>query len=924
MNSDPLSSPVRLARRFSASFISCILMLASVSTTQASELATSAGAWVANGVRLTVDGNEGLLIATDSKTTPGRASVPVGAEDGGREIEATIRDVSGVVRVYAISGDGRRAHRLGVVKPGRVRFSMSPPAGAGKPVAKAGDWRLHFELSPSASLRIESLQVVARVDDRARHNTILATAYKNGIPVNLPDVLHPLAELTPTERWDTAAGQAVATWARNQPFVQQFGPWLVVRSERMLALFLEVENRVTLENLVDLRSGLRTQSRRSFRDIENIWRVATNGTGEGDAPAGRWGPSSDWRFSATPAPASSTSPHSTLVLSWTPPAESPLRAVRAEVFFNDQTGESEWRIAWEVASTGDLYAIQFPRISGVLPASAKAGKDHLFVPRGHGLVHDNAFATKATYDFSYPSPFMMQFGSYGTPDSAVPGTDGAADGLYWSVHDSEGIIKRISVATHDSGLGFSFTHYADHGSSLSSWRVPYPVLLRPFTGDWFDAAVLYRDWAHRQPWCAQGPMPAGKPNRLLEMDGWLWEANGTHWPTGIINDYLDTFSDFRLVVLNYRWRKDPFDQNYPIYVAADPIGLKKHVDALHARGDLWIPYFNVRAWQRETESWVREDAGAHEIINRGGQPESEFFMGKAQSIMDPSTSFWAETAVDFVRDAQLRYGIKGAYLDQLGASYPQINYRKDADNFGDPAAWTTGQKRLAKRVLSATRADDPDFFTITESCTELFIPERAASILFYIKYLHDFHRWVPAFQAVYHPYDLTVGQPILPIQPQYHYTAAIDLNSGNMPFLNLQNSRTAAGDAVEFFRACMELYRTHKPFLAWGEMMRAPAITCERVDIDWEWRDKRGVAKDQPSVIGSQWRDPAGRRLIIAINHTAAPRVFTLEIDGPPPALTQDVIRHFGLSSKHDNAAGKSLLRGTLPPHEILHFQLNR
>ncbi len=849
------------------------------------ELTDSGGSWSVANVQLTFDGNEGLLLSTPPDGGPGRASVlvPSGATAGTGPlfIEAVVRSLSGgTLRVLAANGSRRTLYHLGdITSPGSITFPVPTELSD-----SAESWHLLFEVPAGGFARLESVQDQRVVDHSIRRQAVIAAAYQDDSPRFLPQALFTLAEINPTGTWNAPA---IKSWAQTQPAWQTFGPWLVARSGSMLALFLRVDNRVTLENLVDLDRGVRTHTRRSFWDVSNLWSIKT--------PAGRiLEPAADWTWTANLEPASGR-----LVMNWTAPAADVVRQVEVSVLIDTVIGGAEWTMQWEVRQSADLYSCVFPRVGGV---RSQSPNDQLFVPRGHGLIFNNAFSTKASADYSYPSPYMMQFGSYSAP--------GGTDGLYWAVHDGAGAMKHMAIRPAELGMNFEFTHYADHGSGLAAWAMDYPVVLRPFVGDWFDASVIYRGWARQQPWTVGGRMPVGKTSRLLDLDGWLWMSGWSN-TSPPLQEYLDAFADHRLAVMNHDWRKDAFDKNYPIYIARNPAMLQTHIDSVHARGGIWMPYFNVRAWQRETESWFGEGAGNHEIISPDGSPVLDFFAGVPQSVMDPASVFWQSTVVDFVWDVRQRYSVDGAYLDQLGASFPKLNYRSGAPGAGSPLSWTNGQLTLANEVLETCRLEDPEFFAVTESCTEIFIPHRAGSLLFYKKFLADHDRWVPAYQAVYHPYDLSFGHPTLPTQPQFYYTAATDLSSGNMPFFNIQSRLSEAGSTpVDFFRSCMTVWRDNRPFLAWGEMLRMPEITCDRVDVDWEWRGVVGVASLRPAVLGAAWQAPDGRVLLLAVNHTSEPRAFSLQYDGAWAPEDPGLFQNGGFSLTRQN--GVTTIEGTL------------
>lgn len=72
-------------------------------------------------------------------------------------------------------------------------------------------------------------------------------------------------------------------------------------------------------------------------------------------------------------------------------------------------------------------------------------------------------------------------------------------GLYLACNDTSANIKRFLALHRSPGVRLGVAHVGDW-SMAGSRTLEYDTLLRGFTGDWYDAADLYREWSYGQKW----------------------------------------------------------------------------------------------------------------------------------------------------------------------------------------------------------------------------------------------------------------------------------------------------------------------------------------------------------------------------------------------------------------------------------------
>lgn len=112
-------------------------------------------------------------------------------------------------------------------------------------------------------------------------------------------------------------------------------------------------------------------------------------------------------------------------------------------------------------------------------------------------------------------------------------------GLYYGIHDPVGNTKATDSFITDDAGAFLFS-YTPPGSSEGNMLhdTGYPIVIKPFEGDWYDAANLYREWVlPNAEWVKAGRMD--ERNTTPE-----WAYNLTTWLT----PFLSTHENFNTIV----------------------------------------------------------------------------------------------------------------------------------------------------------------------------------------------------------------------------------------------------------------------------------------------------------------------------------------------------------------------------------------
>ncbi len=297
-----------------------------------------------------------------------------------------------------------------------------------------------------------------------------------------------------------------------------------------------------------------------------------------------------------------------------------------------------------------------------------------FSPYGPGEVHpvDKGW----TLTQSYPS--------YGASMQYLAVFDDANErGIYYGLHDPAPAAKKLCCNTSADKKTFTvkaFQPLSAIKSANNSQKLCGSLVIIPFSGNWYDAALLYRDFVENEA----GYTSAYDENgRKFTPD---WAKNICHWfNTRVVDDkpFADEIIE-RAKWLNvptavhlYYWHEIPFDNDYPHYFpikSCVPAELKK----LHDAGIKVMPYINGRLWDtrdKEDQDW-QFTAVAKPWCTKDyqGEPITETYSSKEKdgskvvlSVMCPSTTLWQDKVCEIV-DKIFDIGFDGVYIDQIAAA----------------------------------------------------------------------------------------------------------------------------------------------------------------------------------------------------------------------------------------------------------------
>jgi hypothetical protein len=579
-------------------------------------------------------------------------------------------------------------------------------------------------------------------------------------------------------------------------------------------------------------------------------------------------------------------PSSGCELRWEQPTDRRLGALKvaARALADPATHAVRWQLALEgQAAPWSLWRVVFPEaaVRDLGPRGA------VLFPKACGEVQNDVWSRPFRFTGTYPSGWTtMQFMATYRADAQA--------GLYLAVHDPWGSTKDLLCESRpaDKTLVLRYDHpVPDMGRPGNRFELSGAAVWRLLRGDWFDAAVAYRDWVRREAkWyprlTAEGR--ADTPRWMRDLSAW---ALGGGAPPSCVGS-VKGFAAFLGVPAGfhwYNWHQIPFDNDYPHYFPTQP-GFADGVRELQAANVFVMPYINGRLW--DTRDKGAEDSEFTRVArpavskNQQGEPYTEVYGSKETDgspvrlgVMCPSTPLWQNKVREIVLRLMNECGVRGVYIDQVAAAAPTLCFDP---NHGHPLGgghwWTEGYWRLLE---SLRQAMPPDRILTTECNGEPYI----RCFDGYLTWHWQYDGQVPAFPAVYGGAIQMFGRSYGGGETK---NLALRMRAGQQLVFGeqlgwLNTALAQEPENAEFFKNAVALRHRLRQYSAAGEMARPPKLLGEipTVRADWQWGGTAWVTTD--AVLTGAWHLPAEQRLaLIFVNVSDQPVAGRLDYDMAP------------------------------------------
>ncbi|MBQ6473679.1 MAG: hypothetical protein IJJ33_16960 [Victivallales bacterium] len=530
-----------------------------------------------------------------------------------------------------------------------------------------------------------------------------------------------------------------------------------------------------------------------------------------------------------------------------------------------------------------VFYFDYPALGGLGGLNGQADKDFLATPFFNGRlirnpVEKGLFQKNRIYQPNRSGHSMHMDAFYNS-----------GQGLYLGVHDPEQYAKRWDISSDQkNGVSWTVRNIPDNMRQVpQQWRIPYPILIQVFNGDWYDGCQIYRDWATAQTWCKEG-----KTNVRQNLPQWFKDI--AEW-----GQYPGTRHDTEEPMMR-RFRKD-FPQ-YPLGVFLSYWG--SHTTLFHDGDPDRFPlterdrqilkslkenevsimgYIQCISWADYSPSFQKDPELAKKNLVRNyyGQYIKWPYKRTEQDIIAYPGEVWAKALGDnIVKMAEA--GFRAAYLDSgnHGGTYLNFTPACSSDS-GGGTGYVKGQWQLLETIRARARKVNPEFCFTAESFWEGNIAYLDGYLVCNTTnaYLEgDRVTAIPMAQTVYGDYSMMHG-----LWPSRYDTErdnalgyvaknALALCWGVTPGWNIFNLLYTYGNkeiAQATSRERYAAYAAGKKYFVYGQLLRPPKIISHVKPLRVKWHRSYSAAYYDilmDAVIGTVFQAPDGSYALVLYN----------------------------------------------------------
>ena len=638
---------------------------------------------------------------------------------------------------------------------------------------------------------------------------------------------------------------------------------------------------------------------------------------------------------------------------------------------DDDSNLSKWRISIENGTEYGVRVIHFPVL--LAPPALRDDGDDFYVSGGGcgrmiwnpGKVLREEEPARKEEDNGeqvlsmgfctddYPGPVGLQMQAY-YDDTA---------GLYMATYDSEGCTKRLGCRPAEAGdaLDLTIQHRYDEQPGLD-FALPYDIVVGTFTGDWYDAADIYKEWAYQQHWCSKKLLERDdipdwfkepRPHLMVISRGGVDRAQATlpcppsefpldkTWPAKKAAAFLKKFAayfDVPLVAWVEGWEKigspggpvdifPPYEGEESFIAAMDELARDGHINCLYLAALHWC-YRRASTGYYAEEKFEREGRPLA-ALNEEGDVDRYVFASAQKHFVNLCVG--CEGVQDlFEKNFMKLMDLGGVWLqlDQQVGLYTAPCYSNEHGHPPGYGRWMYQRMlEFVRRIRRAAKARTEQAAFSCENACEIWIQETDSFMT--RPYLSgDKMRAIPMFVYVYHPYAISYGGDmamwLMHVDAaciKHAYCCAYGLQnlvSVGEPDYDIE-VEGAEHPVLPLLKSIFTAQRTYaRDYLVFGRMRRPAAIEVPAIPIELWWpptyREIRMIFKDIPAVVHSTWQAEDGRIGTVLVNWTGDERAAGLTLAQPgKPAFEVTEQGRRGLT-----ADAEGVVRLNVPPRSVM------
>ena len=487
----------------------------------------------------------------------------------------------------------------------------------------------------------------------------------------------------------------------------------------------------------------------------------------------------------------------------------------------------------------------------------------VFYPYSSGIVC-SPNKEKININVRYPSGFGASMSWFAVWNESL-------SGLYVAAHDETGTIK--DVCFHSDSLGnanFCFKYPSVETNTNCFGFSPCEIVLAGFDGDWFDAAMLYKEWVKEKA-CWYPRFLLGKEGRK---DTPVWMKELCVWAVGDDTN-VEQFQKALGVPIGfhwYRWHTIPFDNDYPHYFPP-VLNFSARVKSLQEKGIYVMPYINGRLW--DTHDNGTKDSLFTKIalpnVTKGikGDPVLESYGSQEidgtdvkLGVMCPSTLCWKNKLEDIIiklSDSVKGYGTKAVYIDQVAAAPPIECFDKNHTHPQGGGDWWISSYQNIFRDIREHKSTE--CVLTTESNADGYLSDFDGFLVWQFQHNNQ----VPAFAAVYGGIIQLFGR---------NYVGDSSLLATKMKLAQsfvfgeqlgwIDASVLYDKEKFNFLKKLVMLRYRFREYFYKGELCRAPFLEGDNplIKVKWPFVNKLYDISN-PAVLTGAWRIPDENKVIL-------------------------------------------------------------
>lgn len=470
--------------------------------------------------------------------------------------------------------------------------------------------------------------------------------------------------------------------------------------------------------------------------------------------------------------------------------------------------------------------------------------------------------------------------------------------VYIGWHDGQAYPKGY---TYDVDNALTCWNYPENsGDEGVSYSQPYETVIGPMRGDWFDAAAVYRNWAHQQSWCRRGPKakwPAVAKQQVAEIAYWArpdWyrDDDPAKAKPAMAETVLkrvrneEQWLKVPRAIHWYVWHKARFDGDYPDYFPARQ-GFNEEAEREAVAGWTVCPFINGFWYDLRTSKG--EEAKQEAVVdNPSGQsklPDPKTIDPLRQSsihaYMCPSSAWWGTTLAQITGRIHQETKAQMVYLDVSANAQPMPCYNRAHQHPpGRGKWWSEGMNRQVTAIKTAPGSTP---FVMSECFNESLGATLDTNLIWTDRYPWE----APMLGSIYGGWLSYCGSRVYENENITAFTAKLtrDVFWGGT-IGHFVNEWWADDNNSPYARAIINLVlfqHAARQYVTYGEMVRPPQMVSAPIWLKfngWQGQYSREIGTfEMEAIERAAWRAPDGKIALILMNYDDQPHRVEFDLD---------------------------------------------